>query len=219
MGQSNQGAMAGMTGSPATGGKMSGGASETERVPFDFYPTPPEPTHALLDFCEAHHLLPTGHDVWEPACGDGAMAEVLDQRGYQVMASDIRDTGYGTVQDFLTTEPIAGDLSIITNPPFVRAVEFITHALRFRPTMLALLLKATYWHSQKRARWFHQSQPDGGPFRPDYVLPIGWRVAFQPERGNSPPMDVAWYVWTPDTPLDRCAYHPLPKPSPQEELL
>jgi hypothetical protein len=38
----------------------------------DFYPTPPEPTRALLAV-EGQRLRQLGA-VWEPACGDGAMA-------------------------------------------------------------------------------------------------------------------------------------------------
>lgn len=53
----------------------------------DYYPTPPEVTHALLDYLK----LPTDIDIWEPACGRGHMAGVMVERGYKVFTSDILD--------------------------------------------------------------------------------------------------------------------------------
>lgn len=61
------------------------------RRELDFYPTPPDVTHALMKFLRIHPC----NVVWEPACGDGAMAEVIKQYGHDVIASDLRHTGYG----------------------------------------------------------------------------------------------------------------------------
>ena len=86
----------------------------------DFYPTPPEATEALLDNERFDSV------VWEPAAGDGAIAEVMTKHGYNVVASDLNDYGYckaGT--DFLMEtklpevhRPVT---SLITNPPYKRA--------------------------------------------------------------------------------------------------
>jgi len=44
--------------------------------------------------------LPTG--IWEPCCGDGAMARVLEAHGHCVVATDVVDRSYGEVgRDFL----------------------------------------------------------------------------------------------------------------------
>ncbi len=53
----------------------------------DFYPTPPEATKALLEVERFDSL------VWEPAAGDGAIAKVLADHGYGVVASDLHDYG------------------------------------------------------------------------------------------------------------------------------
>jgi hypothetical protein len=37
--------------------------------------------------------LPKG--IWEPCCGDGAMARVLEAHGHHVVATDLVDRGYG----------------------------------------------------------------------------------------------------------------------------
>lgn len=55
----------------------------------DFYPTPAWATYALID-----NERFTG-DIWEPACGDGAMSEVLARTGNTVISSDLYDRGYG----------------------------------------------------------------------------------------------------------------------------
>ena len=47
----------------------------------DFYPTPAWATYALID-----NERFVG-DIWEPACGDGAMSAVLAQTGNTVISS------------------------------------------------------------------------------------------------------------------------------------
>ena len=49
----------------------------------DYYPTPPWAVHALLDKVQFHNK------VWEPACGDGRMAQAIQSRGYNVKSTDI----------------------------------------------------------------------------------------------------------------------------------
>ena len=98
----------------------------------DFFCTPPWATRALF-----RHVLPAlGVEAigsaWEPACGDGHMAAVIEEfaRG-PVVASDTFDGyGYGRAPvDFLHDAPLARPDWIITNPPFNLACEFTLHAL------------------------------------------------------------------------------------------
>ncbi|GAB5388476.1 MAG: hypothetical protein Alpg2KO_14440 [Alphaproteobacteria bacterium] len=206
------------------GAVMTGANSDSARVPFDFYPTPPEATHALLDFLEGKDLLSPKRPgmIWEPACGDGAMVRVLEGRGYACLASDIRETGFGDGHRDFLQEPRLAPMcdAIITNPPFNLAEKFLTHARALKPGLICLLLKATYWHTQARSRWFHDNHVDPPkPVRPDWVLPIGWRLAFQPERGSAPVMDCSWFVWTLNSRRETCGYHPLPPLTTQEALL
>jgi hypothetical protein len=60
-----------------------------DRESHDFYPTPDWVTEALL----RHVTL--RDPVWEPCCGDGAMARVLQRAGHKVVASDLVDRGFG----------------------------------------------------------------------------------------------------------------------------
>ncbi|GAB7057373.1 hypothetical protein JCM16163A_41220 [Paenibacillus sp. YK5] len=52
-------------------------SSKNKRRELDYYPTPPEVTHALMQFLKAEGVLDGVWLIWEPACGDGAMSEVL----------------------------------------------------------------------------------------------------------------------------------------------
>ena len=64
----------------------------------DYYPTPNWATFALIENEKFEG------QIWECACGDGAMSEVLKKTGNPVVSSDLYDRGYGeTGHDFLTT--------------------------------------------------------------------------------------------------------------------
>jgi hypothetical protein len=95
------------------------------RAAYEFYPTPPEATRALLS------VESFDGSVWEPACGQGHIAKVLEAAGHSVVATDLAECwGYGmTGRDFLTERtPLARN--IITNPPYGRGLAdaFCKHA-------------------------------------------------------------------------------------------
>jgi hypothetical protein len=164
----------------------------------DFYPTPPEATVALLERCRRY----IGHVVHEPACGDGAMARVLEMYGHRVIATDLIDRGYGMGGcDYLADPPASR--SIVTNPPFKLAAEFIEHSMRHNPAFCAMLVKATFWNAAKRVTLFNR-------FPLKMVLPLTWRLDFTSK--GSPTMDCIWCVWGSNVP-DGFVFEPLPKPS------
>lgn len=190
-----------------------------DRKPADLYPTPVDGTESLIPALKAMRR-PDGAPVkriWEPACGDGRLARVLEWHGFDVIATDLREyPGYGMGGlDFLRETPQdkwgldVGEIdAIVTNPPFSLAEEFIRRAHLFTPNV-AMLLKQTYWNVGGRSQglWFDHM--------PDLELKLTWRLAFLAgERGNSPLMDCMWVVWTGDN--DRavqpmCVAEPLPR--------
>lgn len=95
------------------------------RAPLEFYPTPPPATRALLS---AERF---DGSIWEPACGKGAISDVLSDAGNDVVSTDIGDYGFGdSGVDFLSeTKPRARN--IVTNPPYGRGLadRFIRHGL------------------------------------------------------------------------------------------
>lgn len=167
-----------------------GGKKENRRA-LDFYPTPDNVTVALLEFLR----LPKS-TVWEPACGDYQMANVIKQYGHDVIATDII---HGN--DFFKTTVEAD--AIITNPPFSISEPFIRKAVE-EVNVVAMLLKSQYWHAAKRASLFTE-------WPPAWILPLTWRPDFMNgERGGAPTMDVLWTVWIKG--CSRCLYRPLLKP-------
>jgi hypothetical protein len=104
-----------------------GATPEKRRAPFEFYPTPPAAIRALL---AAERFEGS---IWEPACGNGAIARELIASGYDVAATDIADWGYGTSGlDFLSADTPRGR-NIVTNPPYGYGLAdaFVRQALRF----------------------------------------------------------------------------------------
>lgn len=186
---------------------LANGGNQERRRELDFYPTPPEATHALMRFLTMHGVVRRDSLVWEPACGSGAMSDVIQQYvDEEVRSSDWRTTGYGEGGvDFLQA---AWDCdAIITNPPFNLAEDFIRHARKQAP-VVAMLLKSQYWHASKRLQLFNE-----GP--PSWVLPLTWRPDFLFEQRvqgakGAPTMEVLWTVWV-DGDFDT-KYRLLPKP-------
>src|SRR5262245_6445279 len=89
----------------------------------DFFPTPRWATFALIE------NETFDGEIWDPACGDGAMARVLEARGNKVFASDLYDRGFGAHgQDFLAATRQAAN--IVTNPPYNCAEAFIAQGLK-----------------------------------------------------------------------------------------
>jgi len=160
---------------------IAGGGDQEKRSKLDFYPTPPEPTIALMDFLRLERSM-----ILEPACGNGAMSKVLSMYGHMVVSEDIRDdTGYGVGGIDYLSMPVRGFDAVITNPPFSHAEAFIRKALKDAP-LVAMLLKAHYFHAQKRVALFDE-------YPPAWVLPLAWRPNFTEGKGAT--MDCSWYVW------------------------
>lgn len=101
--------------------------------------------------------------VWEPACGEGHMSEVLKQRGYSVISTDKVDRGYGKILDFLEYYPEdeLNAADIITNPPYKYAMQFVEHALEISKegTKVAMFLKIQFFEGQGRAKLFKENPP------------------------------------------------------------
>ncbi len=98
-------------------------------------------------------------DIWEPACGDDAMSEVLGETRNTVISSDLYDRGYGEAgRDFLAESRKA--CNIITNPPFNSAEGFVATGLRSAQKKFAMLLRLAFLEGANRANTiFHTTPP------------------------------------------------------------
>ena len=178
------------------GAAMAGGNPRDGREDRDFYPTPIDVTLALL---EAETFGPR---VLEPACGDGAIARILEGRGHTVIGTDIEPLGYGERRDFYELEEDL-EADLVTNPPFDQAARFIRHAREtIKPRKMALLLKSTFFHAKTRRPLFEEHTPSA-------VYPLTWRPDFM-NKGR-PVLEVAWFVWTRGS-NGYPSYRPLPRP-------
>ena len=151
----------------------------------DFYPTPAWATFALIDNERFDG------DIWECACGDGAMASVLEETSSAVESSDLYDRGFGEVNhDFLTTT--RHRQNIITNPPFHSAEGFIASALESAERKFALLLRLAFLEGGNRARTIFTVHP------PSRVWVFSERITFYPKgtkRAGGGTTAYAWMVW------------------------
>ena len=128
------------------------------RIPHEFYPTPPEATRALLS------VERFDGDIWEPACGHGAIAMELGAAGYRVVSTDLVDHGFGVSGiDFLKQErPLARH--IVTNPPYGSGLAdaFITKALFFAQETkgsVAMLINLASLAHRTRTAWWRRHPP------------------------------------------------------------
>lgn len=172
---------------------MSGNKTGNRRAAFaerdhDFYPTPAIAVQALMRVVE----LP--RTIWEPCCGDGAIVKVLREAGHTVIAQDLVDWGCPdsrTGIDFLTVmAPPSGFDTILTNPPYKYAQEFITKALALVPRVI-MLLRIAFIESESRRQLFEAGFAGYYPFR--NRLPMMHRHDFQGKRNESSAMGYAWF--------------------------
>ena len=162
-------------------------AEAPEREKDDFYPTPPEPTRAILSY-EADRLK-SFDAVWEPAAGDGAMVREMQACGLSVIASDLVDRGAGAEIRSFYDYATAPSPAILTNPPFAEcnSGRWITHALDvLRVRYMALLLPFNWPGAESRAGLWAKHKPAR-------VYLMRWRVDFTGK--GAPPMLNAWFVW------------------------
>lgn len=166
----------------------------------DFYPTPAWATFALID---NEHF---SGDIWEPACGDGSMSEVLAKTGNMVTSSDLYDRGYGeSGHDFLATSRRYSN--IITNPPFHSAEGFVETGLQVAERKFALLLRLAFLEGAKRANTIFHRCP------PARVWVFSERITFYmkgAKAAGSGTTAYAWFVWDKDRsgPTELCWFKP-----------
>jgi hypothetical protein len=151
----------------------------------DFFPTPAWATHALI---ENEHFE---GDIWESACGNGAMSEVLALTGCKIFSSDLIDRGYGEGGvDFLQSDRIHDN--VVTNPPYNAAEGFVSAGLRASRRKFALLLRLAFLEGANRRETIFIRNP------PSRVWVFSERITFYPAgavQKGSGTTAYAWFVW------------------------
>jgi hypothetical protein len=160
----------------------------------DCYPTHPIAVQSLMRAVNLPKV------IWEPCCGDGSIVLALRNAGHAVIAQDLVDYGCPDSQsgiDFLMERKAPpGCDTIVTNPPYMLANEFVIHALELVPRVI-ILLRIAFIESESRRRII-----DGGhlagyyPFR--NRLPMMHRQGYAGRRNESSAIGFAWFDWQRD---------------------
>jgi hypothetical protein len=156
----------------------------------DLYETPAVAVHALLKAEQLPHCL------WDPACGRGAIVDVLRAAGHKVLGSDLVDynrTDCFWGRDFLDISYLPkGCEAIVTNPPFKLANEFVAHAIRLCPKVI-MLLRLAFLESERRCNILD----DAGLARVHVFrrrLPMMHRAGWTGPKASSG-VAFAWFSW------------------------
>lgn len=159
-----------------------------EREKNDYYATEPKAIELLLD------LEKFNENIWEPACGQNHISNVLKEKGYKVYCTDLIDRGYndGTFNFLTSNYKWKGD--IITNPPYKYAQEFVEKSLNLinMGNKVAMFLKLQFLEGQKRKKLFLKNPP-----KIIYVSSSRLKCSKNGIFKNNESSAVAycWYIW------------------------
>ena len=171
-----------------------GASNHTEEVreTNDYYATEPKATELLLD------LEGFSDVIWEPACGEGHMSEVLKAAGYNVISTDLVDRGYGKGNvDFLAASETNLPMDIITNPPYKYAKEFVEKALEVVADgqKVAMFLKLQFLEGKARKELFKKYPPIRIYVSSSRLL-CAKNGEFQKMKdGGGSAVCYCWYIW------------------------
>ena len=169
--------------------------SDKERQNDDFYATNPHALEILLDSLKRDGFELHKY-IWECACGEGHLSNVLEKNGYVTTNTDLVDRGYKNnfqQLDFLTTDTIF-DGDILTNPPYKYAREFVEHALDILKDgyYCIMLLKIQFLEGQTRLNLFKK-------YPPKYVYVNSARqlcaMNGEFEKYKATAICYCWFIW------------------------
>lgn len=170
----------------------------SEREAADYYTTDPTAVEQFVKHITKIRGLITGryffNTIWEPACGCGNISKVLRSNGYEVISSDLQDRGFGlSGVDFLDSVTVPERCNtIITNPPYSLANEFILHAMDILPDFgrYYALMNLSYLTGIQRNETIYKK----GYLRAIHIYPH--RINCYKNNintGHSSPVNYAWF--------------------------
>jgi len=159
-----------------------------DRQKDDFYPTPLTAVEGLMD------VESFDGDVWEPACGNGAISEPFSHY-HNVISTDLNDYGYGqSGVDFMMESKLLAP-NIVTNPPYKHAQKFIEKAISLKAVKHCWLLRLAFLEGRSRRVALFDT------YKPARVWVFSQRLTIW--RGDEKPSGngttaYAWFVWNGD---------------------
>ena len=147
------------TGNANSSWKTLGASNHTdkERQNEDYYATDPIAAEWLLKIEE----IPRDKPIWECAAGEKHLSKVFEEHGYKVRSSDLIVRTEDVEQlDFLTSNE-TWDGTIITNPPYNQAVNFIQKAMESitEGNKVIMFLKVQFLEGKSRKKLFEKYPP------------------------------------------------------------
>lgn len=180
-----------------SGGQLAGGNSSSKREENDFYATNPETLKLFLyEFWKDNSFE---GDILEPACGQGHISKTLKEMlpSFNVISTDLIDRGYGQGGvNFLTHDYGRTFNTVITNPPFSLAKEFIEKGLEIADKYVIMLCKIQLLEGLKRKDMFLNT-----PLKYVYVhttRQATWKEGRPTDNKGkkwATTMCLAWFVW------------------------
>lgn len=166
----------------------------SKRVESDFYATPMQTINVLLD----NHTIKEGN-ILEPSAGNGNIVRGIRERESNnfITSVELREEEYSNlntysnevlIEDFLKWTPTRKYKTIIGNPPFSLAMEFLEKCFEIadEDTEIIMLLRTAFLESKKRYG-FWQKNPLNGL----YVL--SQRPSFTGKGTDA--TSYSWFIW------------------------
>ncbi len=145
-----------------------------------------------------YHKIKEGN-VLEPSAGNGNFVKVInDKSNNRITALEIRKEEYDNlnqyadeviIDDFLKWKPNKKYKTIIGNPPYTYALEFIEKCFEIsdHDTEIVMLLRTAFLESKKRYDFWQRH-----PVSKLYVL--SQRPSFL-QNGKSDATSYSWFIW------------------------
>lgn len=169
--------------------------SEHDYEEHSFYSTDPETVRIFLKALKRDGIK-LCHNLYEPAVGLGHIYDVLEEEGYNVIATDLISRGrFQGGTDFLALEANGNCCrDIITNPPYRLCNEFVEHAIKMVKDgqKIVMLLKIQFLEGKARRKLFDK-------YPPKYVYVNSERQTCYINGDMTKKMSSAacycWFVW------------------------
>lgn len=170
----------------------------------DLYSTPHEATRSFVAFERRALMTACGRarKIWEPAAGEGFIADVLEVSGFRTIESDKYMHPRASRRpchrrDLFAVRAALAD-ACVTNPPYSEGNSgdgFVRHLLSLRPKYAAFFLPVTFLAGIGRADILDAVFCGLALKR---VLVLAWRCTLKPrlvKLKNSGVVTYAWFIW------------------------
>lgn len=186
----------------------------------EFFETDPWAVRSLL---EKELLTP---DVLDPCAGRGVLGVAARAAGYAVREWDIHawpgqlagarveigDSFIGALEGVRARAQASGlengHFSVLMNPPFSHACEFVRRSLALGARKVVMFQRYAFLESGKRRAFFERTPPNriwicgdratcwrGDIPEQDVICPETGEVLIKGKQGRSAPTAHAWFVW------------------------